>query len=401
MKLSEISQIINESATLKLNATFTTLKNQGVPVIHLGGGEPKSLVPDTAIKEACNFLHEGVVRYSPSDGTKEMREAVQHYTEQFYNKKVGLKNIIVSNGAKQSLMVAMQAILNPGDEILFPAPYWVSYPEMAKLVGAKPVAFQPADGSIIPTLDDIKAHCTNHTRAIILNSPNNPTGVQYPESFIKEVIAYTKEQGIYLIMDDIYHRLLFDGRKPYDVYQTLGDDNSHIIVINGVSKTYAMTGFRIGWGIADKTLISVMTKIQSHQTAGPSTLSQKGAIGALMGTQDSVEALRSYLEDNRNTLLEQLKTIPHLNITIPNGTFYSFVDFSYYDKDSSRLAMFLLEKAKVQVMPGIAFGIDGYLRLSFCGSTDDLYEGIKRIRWALDPESPKTIKIGNETLTRD
>ena len=401
MKLSKISQIINESATLKLNETFTILKNQGEPVIHLGGGEPKSLVPQTAVESSCQFLEERVVRYSPSNGTKAMRQAVQQYTQQFYNTTVSLENIIVSNGAKQSLMVAMQAILDEGDEILFPAPYWVSYPEMAKLIGAKPVSFRPANGSIIPTIDDIKQHCTNRTRAIIINSPNNPTGLRYPESFIKEIIDYTKANNIYLILDDIYHRLIFDNQELYDIYQDLGKENSHIIVINGVSKTYAMTGFRIGWGIANKTLIKVMTKIQSHQTAGPSTLSQAGAIGVLNGQQDDVESLRTYLEHNRNVLIEELKTIPHLNITVPNGTFYSFIDFSYYNSDSSQLAMFLLEKAKVLVMPGIAFGVDGYLRLSFCGSTDELVEGVQRIRWALDKESPKTIRIGNETVTRN
>lgn len=403
MSISLIGHSIGESATLKLNETFAILKAKGEPVIHLGGGEPKSKAPIEAITTAASFLDGGEVRYTPSDGTREMKQAIIRYTEAYYGRKVDPENIIVSNGAKQSLMVAIQAILDPQDELVFPAPYWVSYPEMAKLVGAIPVKVYPENGSFFPRMQDIEQNVTANTKAIIINSPNNPTGVQYSADFIKEIVKFTEKEGYYLIMDDIYHRLLFDDKKAvvaYD-YATKSEENSKIIVINGVSKSYAMTGFRIGWGIANKKLINVMTNIQSHQTAGPSALLQKAAIGALNGIQSGVESLCTTLENNRDVMLQQLKAFDGVHYTKPNGTYYVFVDFSNFDKDSRRLSKLLLDKVRVLTMPGYEFGMEGYLRLSYCGSIKDIISGMERIKWAIDPEAPNELYIGERKLVRD
>ncbi len=403
MSISLIGKSIGESATLKLNETFAILKAKGEPVIHLGGGEPKGKAPIEAITTAASFLDGAEIRYTPSDGLRDMKQAVIRYTEEYYGKKVEPENVIVSNGAKQALMVTLQAILNPQDELLFPSPYWVSYTEMAKLIGAIPVPIHPEDGSFFPRIQDIEQNLTSYTKAIIINSPNNPTGVQYSADFIKEIVEFTEKKGIYLIMDDIYHRLLFEGKKhiiAYD-YSKKSLENSKIIVINGVSKSYAMTGFRIGWAVANKKLIKVMTNIQSHQTAGPSALLQKAAMGAINGIQSGVESLTATLENNRDVMLQQLNAFDGVRYTKPDGTYYVFADFSNFEKDSRKLSTFLLDKVRVLAMPGIEFGLEGYLRLSYCGSIKDIIEGMERIKWAIDPNAPNELFIGERKLVRD
>jgi aspartate aminotransferase len=403
MSLSLIAQSIEGSPTLGLNKKFAILKASGEPVIHLGGGEPKSKVPMDAINATISHLNTREIRYTPADGIPALKQAIIGYTERFYDRKVDAKNIMASGGAKQAIMVALQAIVNPGEEIIYPAPYWVSYPDMAKLCGAKPVAAYPANGSFYPKLKDIADQVNSKTKVVIINSPNNPTGVMYSEEFIADLVKYCEEKDIYLIMDDIYHRLIFDGRKqinPYKFEKNPGE-SSKLIVINGVSKQFAMTGFRLGWAVANKKVIEAMTNIQGHQTSGPSVLSQKGAIGALEGDQSSVETLKSILESNRNIIMDLLNSFKGVKVTVPDGTFYCFADFSFYDKDSNRLSKLLIDKAKVLSVPGTGFGLDGHLRISYCGSKEDITEGINRMKWALDLNSPEEINIGNQKLVRD
>ena len=319
MSISLIARSIGESATLRLNETFAILKAKGEPVIHLGGGEPKSKAPLDAITAIAAHLNSGEVRYAPVDGSVDMKKAIIRYTMENYGRKVEPENIIASSGAKQALMVALQAILDPKDEVIFPVPYWVSYTEMVKLCGAIPVPVTPEDGTFTPRLKDIEQSYSSYTKAIIINSPNNPSGAVYPESFIRDVVRFAEEKGLYLIMDDIYQKLVFGGLKlpnPYD-YATDFSENSKLIVINGVSKAYAMTGFRIGWAVANKNLIRVMTNIQGHQTSGTSILLQKAAIGAINGIQSSIESLRTTLENNRNVLVQRIKAFAGLHLIEP------------------------------------------------------------------------------------
>jgi len=407
MSISIIAQSIAESATLKLNEKAALLKAKGEPIIHLGGGEPKTAAPVDAIIHAVANLNSGETRYTPADGTPEMKQAVIRYTEEFYDRKVEPENIIVSSGAKQAIMVALQTILNPQDEVIFPAPYWVSYTEMVKLCGAVPVPVYAEDGTFYPRMKDIEDHVTSYTKCIIINSPNNPTGAFYSEQFISEIVQYCEKKGFYLIMDDIYHRLLFDGKRPINCYKYATDftENSKLIVINGVSKQYAMTGYRIGWAVAAKRLIVPMTNIQAHQTSGPSVVLQKAAIGAINGIQSSVDSLRRTLENNRNVMMQELNGFDGVHAPKPDGTFYCFADFKYYTKlhkmNSKQLADFILEKVRVAVVPGIEFGMEGYFRLSTCGTVKDITEGISRIKWALDPNSPNELYIGQRKLVRD
>ncbi|MDX9923613.1 MAG: pyridoxal phosphate-dependent aminotransferase [Ignavibacteriaceae bacterium] len=403
MSLSQIARSIKASPTLALNEKAAILREKGDPVIHLGGGEPKSRAPMDALLAAVNSINTGEVRYAPADGIPDLKKSIIRYTEEYYHRKVNPENIIASSGAKQALMVALQAILNPQEEVIFPVPYWVSYPDMIKLCGGIPVPAPAEDGTFYPRLKDIEMRVGSYTKAVIINSPNNPSGAMYSKEFIAEVVEFCEKKDLYLIMDDIYHRLVFDGKKPFSCYDftKLSVENSKIIVINGVSKQYAMTGFRIGWAVGNKKVIEAMANIQGHQTSGPSVLLQKAAVGALNGIQSSVESLRVTLENNRNILIDLLSSFSGVKVTKPDGTFYCFADFSAYEKDSNKLSQFLIDKVMVLTVPGKEFGMDGYLRISFCGTIKDMTEGIERMKWALDPNSPNELYIGDRKLVRD
>jgi aspartate aminotransferase len=403
MTLSSLARSIKESPTLKLNAMAARLREQGEPVIHLGGGEPKSKAPADALKQAITGLQTGEVRYTPADGLPALKKAIVRYTELHYKKSVAPANVVVGSGAKQAIMSALYALLEPGDEVLYPAPYWVSYPEMVKLAGGVPVVATAADGSFQPTMNEMAAKCGPRTKVIILNSPNNPSGAMYTRDFVADMVDFCERKQIWLVMDDIYNRLVFEGRTAPNAYEfATGDlEASRLIVIQGVSKMYAMTGFRIGWAIVGRELATAMGNIQSHMTSGSATPSQWASIGALEGDQSNIDALRAALESNRNIMLERLAGIRGLRVTKPEGTFYCFPDFSTFGKSSMQLAEFLLEKVRVVVVPGNEFGMEGYLRLSYCGSTSDVTEGVERIRWALDPSAPEEIVVGGRKLVRD
>ena len=403
MSISQIARTIKSSPTLALNEKAAILREKGDPVIHLGGGEPKCKAPIDAIIATASHLNTGEIRYTPADGIPDLKKAIIRYTEENYGRKVMPENIIASSGAKQALMVALQAILNPQEEVIFPAPYWVSYPDMVKLCGAIPVPVVPEDGSFEPRLKDIEDRVGSYTKAVIINSPNNPSGVMYSAEFIKDIVEFCEKKDLYLIMDDIYHKLVFDGKKsanPYN-YATDFSENSKLIIINGVSKAYAMTGFRIGWAVGNKNLIEVMCNIQGHQTSGPSIVLQKAAIGALTGIQSGIENMRVTLENNRNIMIDHLNSFEGVKVVKPNGTFYCFADFSVYEKDSTKLSNMLIDKVQVLTVPGVEFGMEGFLRLSYCGSIKDITEGIERMKWALDPNSPNELYIGDRKLVRD
>nr|MCU0247413.1 aminotransferase class I/II-fold pyridoxal phosphate-dependent enzyme [Bryobacter sp.] len=258
---------------------------------------------------------------------------------------------------------------------------------MVKLAGGVPVVVTPEDGGFQPRIEEIAAVVGPYTKAIMLNSPNNPSGVMYSKEFIEAVIQLCEKKNLWLLMDDTYNRLVFDNRKPVNAYEFVTDESKHsqLVVVNCVSKMYAMTGFRIGWAVGNKELIQVMATIQSQQTSGSASPSQWAAVGALNGVQSSVESLKMTLENNRNVMLDRLKAFPGINVHKPDGTFYCFPDFSAYEKNSRKLAQFLLEKVRVVTVPGSEFGMEGHLRLSYCGTLKEITEGIERIQWALDP----------------
>ncbi|MBI9071442.1 MAG: pyridoxal phosphate-dependent aminotransferase [Melioribacteraceae bacterium] len=403
MTISRMAEFLKESPTLCLNQKAAEFKRLGKPIIHLGGGEPKSKAPESAIIATKNLLNSGEVRYSPASGIPDLKKAVIKYTEKNYFHKFSSENIIISSGAKQAIMVALQAILNPGDEILYPSPYWVSYPEMAIICGAKGIPINTEQNGFIPKIEDFEKSFNANTKAVIINSPNNPSGKVYPKEFIRQIIEFCEQKNIYLIMDDIYNELIFDEKKKVNPLEFVSDlsADSKLIITNGVSKAFAMTGFRIGWAIANPVLITAMTNIQAHQTSGPSILGQVGALAALEGEQREIEDLRLNLQHNRNILLDLLKSIPNIEIIRPEGTFYSFVNFSKIENDSVKLAKLIMDKTFVLTVPGIDFGSEGYLRISYCGSIEEITEGINRIKWLLDPNSPNEYYLQDRVLVKD
>jgi len=404
VSLSQLARSICESPTLKLNETAVLLREKGEPVIHLGGGEPKSKTPIDAIVSCTSLLRTGDVKYTPADGIPSLKKAIIRYTEEHYGRLVSPENVIVSSGAKQSLMVLLHAILDPKEEVIFPVPFWVSYPEMVKLAGGVPVPVAARDGGFEPTVEEMAEAVGPYTKAIILNSPNNPSGAVYSEEFVAGVVELCEKRSLYLIMDDTYNRLIFDGRVPTNCYRYANIhnlDSSQLVVINCVSKMYAMTGFRIGWAVGNETLVRAMTNIQSQETSGPAAPSQWAAVGALNGVQSSIESLRLTLENNRNVLIKRLEAFSGVRVTKPGGTFYCFPDFSAFEKDSQKLSRLLLDKVRVVTVPGREFGMEGRLRLSFCGTMKEITEGVDRIKWALDPNAPNELFLGDRKLVRD
>jgi aspartate aminotransferase len=274
---------------------------------------------------------------------------------------------------------------------------------MVRMCYGVPVIVTPEDGSFHPRMKDIEQRISSYTRAIIINSPNNPSGVMYSEEFIGQIVEFCERKGIYCIMDDIYHKLVFDGRKPISAYKFTTHDieTSHVIVVNGISKLYGMTGFRIGWTVAPKKMTAVMTNVQGQITTTTSVILQAAAEGALMGIQSIVDGLRLTIENNRNVMVQELKSFKGVHVTKPDGTFYCLPDFRAYNKNSLELSNFLLKKALVVTVPGKEFGMEGHLRLSFCGTIKEIKQGVERIKWALDPDSPSEIYIGERKIVRD
>jgi len=403
MTISKLARSVAPSPTFALNEEARKLRQRGEPVINMGIGEPKNKTPITAVLSSASKLTDGNVKYTAPDGTLSLKQAIIRYTEDNYGRNVDPENIIISSGAKHSLFNILFSIIDPQDEVIILAPYWVTYPEIIKMMYGIPVLVKPENGTFIPRIEDIEEAISSYTKAIILNSPNNPSGAVYPESLIAAIVELCESRGIYLIADDIYQKLIFDDIKatPALSFTNKSIEDTKIIVVNGVSKLYGMTGFRVGWVIGNRRLIEVMTNVQGQTTSCISIVLQSAAEGALMGRQNIVEDLRLMFQNNRDVILQEFQTFNNIHIQKPQGTFYCLPDFRAYSHDSKELAMFLLNKALVVTVPGVAFGMEGYLRLSYAGGMKDIKEGIERIKWAIDPNSPNEIYIGDRKMVRD
>ena len=403
MKLSKLACEIAESPTFALNEEARLLRERGEAVINLGIGEPKNKTPISAVLASGAKLTSGEIKYTPPDGLPSMKKAVIRYTEENYDRLVAPENVIITNGAKQSLFNIFYSILNPQDEVIVIAPYWVSYTEMIKMCLGIPVVVTPEDGTFTPRFEDIDRAVTSSTRAIIVNSPNNPSGAIYPPELIEKLVNLCEKKGIFLICDDIYHKLTFDHNKAVPAYRFTKRDieNTNVIVVNGVAKLYGMTGFRIGWVVAPRDLIRVMTNVLGQTTSCVSPLAQSAAEGALNGLQSVVEALRLHIQNNRDVVLQEMRTFNGARLIPPQGTFYALPDIRAFSDNSVEVSKFLLKKAMVVTVPGKEFGMEGHIRLSFAGSVKDVTEGIARIKWALDATSPNEIYIGDKKMIRD
>jgi len=403
MRLSKLASEITESPTFALNEEARLLRERGEAVINLGIGEPRNKTPLSAVIASAAKLTSGEVKYVAPDGVPSLKKAVIRYTEENYERFAAPENVIITNGAKQSLFNILYSVLNPQDEVIVLAPYWVSYQQMIKMCMGIPVVVTPEDGTFTPRFEEIERTVTSSTRAIIVNSPNNPSGAIYPAELIEKIVNMCEKKGIFMICDDIYHKLTFDHNKAVPAYNFTKHDieSSHVIAVNGVAKLYGMTGFRVGWVIAPRELVRVMTNVTVQITSGVSPVSQAAAEGALTGVQSVVEALRLQIQNNRDVLLQEMSSFNGIRLIEPQGTFYALPDIHAYSNDSVAVSKFLLQKARVVVVPGREFGMEGHIRISFAGSVQDVTEGIDRIKWALDPTSPNEIYIGDKRMVRD
>ena len=336
MNISRLASSIAPSPTLALNEEARLLRERGEPVINMGIGEPKNKTPMNAILSAASHLTGGDIKYTPPDGTPALKKAIVRYTEENYGRLASPQNIIVSNGAKQSIFNTIFSLINPQDEVILLAPYWVSYTEMIRICGGIPVVVLPAEDSFLPHFQDIQTAITSRTKAIIVNSPNNPSGAVIPAELLSQIVDLCEKNSIFLICDDIYHKLVFDGKiaPPAYNFSKKSIEDSQIIVVNGISKLFGMTGARLGWVVANRQLTEVMTNVQSQMTSSVSSITQAAAVGALTGDQSMVESLRLSFENNRDIIYNDLSTISAIKTIKPDGTFYILPDFRSYSGDS-------------------------------------------------------------------
>ncbi len=394
MSISERARNTAPSPTLAITAKAAALKAQGVDVVGFGAGEPDFDTPDHIKQAAIEALNSGFTKYTPSSGTVELKEAIVQKFHQENGLRYSRENVIVSCGAKHSLYNVFQAMLDPGDQVLIPSPYWVSYPEMVKLADGVPIIVPTLpENNFMPTRAELLAKLTPKTKAIVLNSPSNPTGGVATRQQIKDIASVAVQHGITLISDEIYERLLFDGRT-HTSPASLGDEAfKRTIVVNGCSKAYSMTGWRIGYlASADKELVAAMGRLQDQSTSNPTSIAQKAAVAALKGTQEPTEIMRVAFEGRRNVIHSLLNAIPGIECILPGGAFYVFPNISkLFGKragekllsNSDDVASWLLDDARVAVVPGSGFGADEYIRLSYAASLADIEKGLARIAEAV------------------
>jgi len=386
--LSERARQLKPSATLAISAKEKELKSQGLEVVGFGAGEPDFPTPAHIREAAKRSLDRGETFYTPVGGQPELKRAVTYRLSEDYGLEYRPDEILISCGAKHSLYNIFQAIVGPGDEIIVPGPYWVSYPEMIALSDGSPVIVPTKeDQRFAPDLSEVEALITPSTKAILINSPSNPTGVQYSRDLLLGLAELAEKHDLLVISDEIYDKLLYDGRT-FTPFASLPGMKERTILVNGVSKTYAMTGFRIGYLASTRSdLVKAATNIQSQSTSNPSNAAQAAAIEALTGPQDEVAQMRAIFERRRNLMMEGIAAIEGLSAAKPDGAFYVFVNTSSFSGkggilNSTDFADYLLERHHVACVPGGPFGSDDHIRLSFATSEDVILEGLKRIRLA-------------------
>lgn len=374
--LSERVGEISESKTLAITAKAKAMKKKGIDVINFGAGEPDFDTPENIKEAAKKAMERGFTKYTPASGILELKQAISEKFRNDNNLDYNTDEIIVSNGAKHSLFNAMLALLNNRDEVIIPVPYWVSYVEQVKLAGAVPVFSETEDFKI--TAKNIREKITNKTKMIMLNSPNNPTGFVFDKQSLKEIAELAVEKNIFILSDEVYEKLIYEGQH-YSIASFNDDIKKLTITINAVSKTYSMTGWRIGYVGATKEIVKAMSNLQSHTTSNPNSIAQFAALEALEGNQDYVKKARLEFKKRRDYVVKRLNELKDVYCNKPKGSFYVFPDFSNIEKDSLKLCEDLLEKAKIAVIPGMAFGKEGFIRISYATSMENIKKGLDRL----------------------
>jgi aspartate aminotransferase len=381
MEISERAAQLTPSLTLSIDSKAKAMKAEGIDVCGFGAGEPDFDTPEHIKAAAIEALQAGFTKYTPSAGIPELRAAIAEKlaTDNELTYRAG--QIVVSNGAKHSCYNAILATCQPGDEVIIPAPYWVSYPDMVRLVGAEPV--------IVPTTErnnwkmraeDFQNAMTPRTKMLIMNTPCNPTGSVYTREELEAIVEVASGEDIYILSDEIYEKLVYDDAKHVSIASLSKEAYDLTITVNGFSKSYAMTGWRLGYLAAPEAVAKAVDSIQSHTTANPSSFSQRGALAALKGDQQAVSDMRDEFDMRRNYMIDRLSKIPNVTAVKPQGAFYVLLNISQLGLSSQNFADRLLSKANVAVVPGAAFGDDRTIRLSYATSIDIIKKGLDRLQ---------------------
>lgn len=389
LTLSEKAKRVKPSSTLAITAKAKELKAKGNDVVGFGAGEPDFFTPENIKNAAHKALDDNQTKYTAAAGLPALKQAVCDKFKTKNNIEYTPAQVVISNGGKHTLMNAFQAILNPGDEVIIPAPYWLSYPEMVKLADGVPVFVKcDATKGYKISADALAAACTDKTKAFVLTSPSNPTGMFYSEDELKALAKVIVEKDIFVIADEIYEYLVYDGKKAISI-ASLGEDiYRHTITCNGLAKGYSMTGWRIGYCGAPADVAKLMSSVQSHQTSNANTIAQYAAIEALTGPQDSIETMRAEFEKRRDLMYERVSKMPYVSMLKPEGAFYAFIDCSKVlgkshkgkvVSDTLVLADILLDEYLVAVVPCPDFGFPNHIRLSYAISQEQINKGLDRI----------------------
>jgi aspartate aminotransferase len=390
-RVSQRIGAIAESATLKVDAKAKALKAEGRPVIGFGAGEPDFPTPDYIVEAAAAATHDPKNhRYSPAGGLPELKAAIVTKTKRDSGLEITPAQVLVTNGGKQAVYESFAAMLDPGDEVLLPAPYWTTYPECIQLAGGVAVeVFADETQGYKVTVEQLEAARTERTKILLFVSPSNPTGAVYTSDEIRAIGAWVAEHGLWVVTDEIYEHLLYDGVETGSIATLCPDIADYTVVLNGVAKTYAMTGWRVGWMIGPADIVKAATNLQSHATSNVANVSQRAAIAALEGDLAAVDEMRTAFDRRRKLIVGMLNEIDGVVCPTPEGAFYAFPSVKgllgkEYDgrviDTSAELAEFILDRVEVAVVPGEAFGAPGYLRLSYALGDDDLIEGITRLQ---------------------
>lgn len=390
MNLSKKANSISPSITLEITGKANELKSQGVNVMSFAAGEPDFNTPRNIIEAAIKAMDDGYTKYTKTSGIVELRKAICKKLHQENNLNYSEEQIVVSTGAKQCLANTFLAILNKGDEVILQNPCWVSYTELIKLADGVPVIVNcdENDGYKL-SAKNIEKAVTSKTKAILLNSPHNPTGIVYNKNELEEIAQIAKKYNLIIISDEIYEKLIYDGEEHVSIASLSEDAYERTIVINGLSKTYAMTGWRVGYTASSTKLAKVMSSVQSHMTSNVCSISQYAALEALTGPQDSINMMKNAFEERRNFMMKKLEGIDEVSFIKPQGAFYIMVDITYFIgksingikiNNSIEFAKILLEEEKVAVIPGAAFGLENFIRLSYATSMEVIEEGLDRIK---------------------
>ena len=400
MKFASRILEIKPSPTLAITALANSKKNQGIDVLDFSSGEPDFDTPQFIKDAAIDAINDGKTKYTPAGGILQLKKAVISKLKRDNNLDYNIDEVTINCGGKHSFYNLMQVLFDEGDEIIVPAPYWVSYPSMISLAGSKPVILPTTESTGFKITPEMLTNAINSkTRAVIINSPSNPTGSAYTEKELLNLAEVFKKHNIFILSDDIYEKILYDNFKHHNIAELVPELKPKTIIINAVSKTYAMTGWRIGYIACDKEIIKVVETLQSQSTSNPTSISQYAATAALTGDQTVLNDMISAFTKRREIIVNGLNEIPGFSCKKPDGAFYAFpsikdiysfpgwtkVEQEYSDEsNSSKLSSYLLKEAKVAVVPGIAFGIEDYIRLSFATSDDKIIEGIERIKNAIN-----------------